>query len=139
MTYLLIGALLFVLLYGATARRALARLAPMKVAAAGFAVMALAASGFVLLRGGWIEALMLLALGAGLSAWARWPRAGRAAPSSGMSASEARATLGVSSDASADDIKAAYARLIQRVHPDRGGAAGLAAHLNLARDVLLKM
>ena len=30
------------------------------------------------------------------------------------------------------DIRAAYARLIQMAHPDKGGTAGLAAQLNAA-------
>ena len=40
--------------------------------------------------------------------------------------------------ASRGEIEAAFRRLIQRVHPDRGGAPGLAAKLNAARAVLLK-
>jgi curved DNA-binding protein CbpA len=36
------------------------------------------------------------------------------------------------------EIHAAYRRLMQRAHPDRGGSAGLAAQLNAARDRLLK-
>jgi len=141
MIYVLIGALIFLLFRGASARRALARLSGMKLAAAVFAAMAFAGAGFIALRGGWVEALVRAALGALLTTGARWSR--QAPPkvdvtAHGMSAVEARATLGVTADASTEEIKAAYARLIQRVHPDRGGAAGLAAHLNLARDVLLK-
>jgi curved DNA-binding protein CbpA len=50
----------------------------------------------------------------------------------------ARDILGVGPDASSADIQAAYSRLMLRVHPDRGGAPGLAVQLNLARDRLLK-
>ncbi len=55
----------------------------------------------------------------------------------GMSPDEARDILGVEADASADDVQAAYLRLIRRNHPDQGGSTGLAAQLNAARDVLL--
>ncbi len=56
----------------------------------------------------------------------------------GMSEADARSILGVEERASPQEIRAAYMRLIKRVHPDQGGAAGLAAHLNAARDRLLK-
>lgn len=55
----------------------------------------------------------------------------------GMSPDEARDILGLGADASADDVQAAYLRLIRRNHPDQGGSTGLAAQLNAARDVLL--
>ena len=46
------------------------------------------------------------------------------------------ATLGISRSASEADIKAAHRRLIQRMHPDVGGSADLAARINRAKDVL---
>jgi hypothetical protein len=51
---------------------------------------------------------------------------------------EAAALLGVSPDADAATIHAAYRRLMARNHPDAGGSAGLAAQINAARDLLLK-
>lgn len=45
--------------------------------------------------------------------------------------------LGVAETASPEEIEAAYRRLMFRVHPDQGGAAGLAAQINAARSVLL--
>jgi hypothetical protein len=54
-----------------------------------------------------------------------------------MSRQEALSVLGLSEGASADDIRAAHRRLIQRVHPDVGGSADLAARINRAKDVLL--
>lgn len=54
-----------------------------------------------------------------------------------MSREEAYAILGLPMGASRDEIQIAYRRLIQRVHPDQGGSADLAARLNQARDVLL--
>ena len=58
----------------------------------------------------------------------------RAAP---MRPADARALLGVSEGAGADDIRAAHRRLIAKVHPDAGGSAGLATRVNAARDALL--
>jgi hypothetical protein len=138
MTYLLLGLLLFAFLYRAPARRLLQRHANWRSAVAVLAVGLFAAAGFVALRGGWDKAIVLIVIGAALTGSARWPRSVRPAAGLQMSLGEARATLGVGPEATREEIKAAYARLIQKVHPDRGGAPGLAAHLNVARDVLLR-
>lgn len=55
-----------------------------------------------------------------------------------MSRQEAAEMLGVDSDADRDRVMAAHRRLIQRLHPDRGGTDYLASRLNEARDVLLE-
>jgi hypothetical protein len=70
---------------------------------------------------------------------ARQPPHGSAprGPRSDMTREEALAVLGLAEGASADDIKAAHRRLIQRMHPDVGGSADLAARINRAKDVLL--
>jgi hypothetical protein len=72
---------------------------------------------------------------AGALLWAAWRRA-RAAPKP-VPLSEARQLLGVSEDASLEDIRAAHRRLISRVHPDAGGSAELANRVNAARDTLV--
>ena len=59
------------------------------------------------------------------------------ASSDGMSEEEARAVLGVAPDATREEIIEAHRRLIQRLHPDRGGSDYLAAQLNTAKDLLL--
>lgn len=61
-----------------------------------------------------------------------------ALPTSEMSETEARSMLGVDAKAGADEIERAYKRLMLRVHPDLGGAGGLATQLNAARAVLIK-
>ena len=61
---------------------------------------------------------------------------GRANPGK-MTAAEAREILGVKSDASREEIIRAHKRMMQKVHPDRGGTDFLAAQLNQAKDTLL--
>ena len=55
-----------------------------------------------------------------------------------MTEAEARSLLGVSADATPQQINAAWKRLMARAHPDQGGTEGLASRLNAARDRLLK-
>ena len=54
-----------------------------------------------------------------------------------MSKQEACTILGVSEDADRAEILAAYKRLMQRCHPDRGGSDYLATQLNHAKKRLL--
>ena len=58
-------------------------------------------------------------------------------PRTDMTREEALAVLGLGEGAGEDDIRAAHRRLIQRMHPDVGGSADLAARINRAKDVLL--
>jgi hypothetical protein len=53
-----------------------------------------------------------------------------------MSRAEAYRVLGLAPGASVDEVRAAYRRLIRRVHPDHGGSSALAAMLNEAKDLL---
>ena len=103
------------------------------------AVAAFAAAAAAGLRQAWPIALTLAAMGVWLALSSRQPpgAAPAAPPPQGMSLDEARRVLGVGPDATKKDIQAAYLRLMQSVHPDRGGTAGLAAQLNAARDRLL--
>jgi len=57
---------------------------------------------------------------------------------SGLSLDEARAVLGVTGSADAEEVRAAHRRIVAQVHPDKGGTAELTARVNAARDVLLK-
>ncbi len=53
-----------------------------------------------------------------------------------MSVSQAYEVLGLEANASKDDIKQAHKRLMQKLHPDRGGSSYLATQINQAKDVL---
>lgn len=63
--------------------------------------------------------------------------AATAAGSGQLSRAEALAILGLQEGASNDEVIAAHRRLIQKVHPDRGGSDYLAARINTAKDTLL--
>lgn len=65
------------------------------------------------------------------SPW-RDPTAGRMTPE------QALEILELKPGATVADIRAAYNRLIQKVHPDAGGSTFLAKQINLARDTLLR-
>lgn len=107
-----------------------------RVAATLFSAVMLGGGILLAFRGAWLPA-------AGLIGAALWltvaSRQRTVAPrSEAMSDTEARAILGVSADATVQDINAAWKRLMGRAHPDQGGTQGLASRLNAARDHLLK-
>lgn len=107
-----------------------------RVAATLFSAVLLAGGALLAARGAWIPAIAL----AGVGLWLTVASRQRAVAPRGeaMTAAEARSLLGVSPDASRQDINAAWKRLMARAHPDQGGTEGLASRLNAARDRLLK-
>jgi len=141
--YLILGVVIF-LAVSWFGRRWL-KLPTWRIGSAVLSMAFFAGAFYALLRNQWGAAAVMGVLGAWLSVSARFPRPGARpagsrppATTEQMSASQARSMLGVSESATAAEIKEAYSRLMQRVHPDKGGAAGLAAQLNAARDRLLK-
>ena len=57
--------------------------------------------------------------------------------STNMTREQAAEILGVNMSASNDDIRLAHKRLMQKIHPDRGGSEALAKQINQAKDVLI--
>ncbi|ADG11260.1 molecular chaperone DnaJ [Caulobacter segnis] len=141
MIYLLLGvAVLAFLLW--PRRRNLLKGDGWRVAAGVAAIVAFAFAGYATIRGSWGTGIVLGVLGLWTVTEARRRPVIRRQvvhpPRDDLTLSEARAILGVSADASLEEIKAAYARLIRMAHPDVGGTEGLAAQLNAARDRLIK-
>ena len=62
---------------------------------------------------------------------------GQAGGPQAMSLDEARQILEVEADATREDIIQAHRRLMQKMHPDRGGSTFLAAKINQAKKTLL--
>ncbi|MFN3559081.1 MAG: molecular chaperone DnaJ [Brevundimonas sp.] len=107
-----------------------------RVTATLFSAVMIGGGVLALAKGGWLLGSGLI--GAGL--WLTMASRHRPLPprAEGMTDSEARALLGVSSTATKAEINTAWKRLMARAHPDQGGTQGLAARLNAARDHLLK-
>lgn len=106
------------------------------------AAAVLAGAAILVLRGQWIVGAVIAAIGGVMVLSARMAPAAetppaKPAPANGMSETEARSLLGIGPNDGPAEISAAYHRLMQRVHPDKGGAAGLAAQINAARERLI--
>ncbi len=71
-------------------------------------------------------------------AWRSQEPAGDATHTDGMSVEEAYQVLGLEPGAAAQDVITAHRRLMQKLHPDRGGTGYLAARVNQAKDLLLE-
>ena len=138
MTYLAIGCAILVLLLWASRGKPVLKRREWRFLAGAFAVACFAAAAYDGIRGGWGKSIVLVVIGLGLVVSTR--RTGIAPPagSNKIGDAEARSILGVGAEASDEEIRAAYSRLMRMAHPDKGGTSGLAAQLNAARDRLLK-
>jgi ABC-type nickel/cobalt efflux system permease component RcnA len=86
-------------------------------------------------------ASIVLAIGAGAYVW--WqsrPRQPKRAADTvdAREIAAAQQTLGVRSGATEEDIRMAHRAKIKAAHPDHGGDEAAAAHINFARDVLIR-
>ena len=55
-----------------------------------------------------------------------------------MGRQQAADILGVEINASDEEVRMAHKKLMQKIHPDRGGSELLAKQINTAKDVLMK-
>ncbi|MDP3800584.1 molecular chaperone DnaJ [Brevundimonas sp.] len=107
-----------------------------RVAATLFSAVLMGGGVLLAFRGAWLPAVGLAGAGLWLTIASR--QRALAPRDDTLSDRDARAILGVSADATVQDINAAWKRLMARAHPDQGGTEGLASRLNAARDHLLK-
>lgn len=143
MLYIALGFLLLGLLVGGAGMRRIGRMArgAWRPGAGILALAAFAGAAILGVREAFAPAGMLAVLGVVLSLSTRrtaGPRHSAPPAVTGPDIQAAASILGVASDASEDEVQAAYLRLIRRTHPDQGGSAGLAAQLNAARDTMLR-
>ena len=54
-----------------------------------------------------------------------------------MSRQDAADILGIDINASEDEVRHAHKKLMQKIHPDRGGSDALAKQINQAKEVLI--
>jgi spore maturation protein SpmA len=69
---------------------------------------------------------------------AKQPPNGQANRNQSMTRQQAADFLGVDVNASPEEVRLAHKKLMQKIHPDRGGSDALAKQINEAKEVLLK-
>ncbi|OYX34287.1 MAG: hypothetical protein B7Y99_05790 [Caulobacterales bacterium 32-69-10] len=146
MTWILIGCVLLLgLMLGGAGMRTVGRMArrSWRPGAGFLAMLAFVGAAFFGVRENIPAAVVLALIGVSLTmSVRRTRRAGatgtRIPAARDMGVEAAASILGVSPQATDEEVQAAYLRLIRRVHPDAGGAEGLAAQLNAARDVMAR-
>ena len=67
---------------------------------------------------------------------AQQPPSGNMPSNQTMSPQDAADILGVDINASQDEIRLAHKKLMQKIHPDRGGSDALAKQINQAKNIL---
>lgn len=146
MTWIVLGCVLLLgLLLGGAGMRSVGRFArrSWRPGAGALALAAYVGAAILAVREAFGPALGLALVGVWLTmSVRRVRRVGRVAGAPpavrDMGVEAAASMLGVAPDATDEQVQAAYLRLIRRVHPDAGGAAGLAAQLNAARDTMAR-
>ena len=139
MLYLALGAAALALYIWVSSGKPIFKRSEWRLASGAFALAAFTAAAYVGVRGEWWIGLALVMLGLWLAMSARRTGAAPGASRGGrMSLEEARSILGVTAEATPQEIQAAYTRLMRLAHPDKGGTTGLATQLNAARDRLLR-
>jgi hypothetical protein len=144
--YIALGFLLLGLLVGGAGMKRMGRLAgkAWRPGAGFLALLAFVAAALFAVRENVPVAVVLALIGLSLTLSVRRERHAarqneRTTPAvRDMGVEQAASILGVAPEASEAEVQAAYLRLIRRVHPDAGGAEGLAAQLNAARDVMAR-
>ena len=148
---IIFGLLALALLLWSAGRFAQARVANAKALFGWLSAMAgLAIGGGLLLTGRGASALLaaVLLTPLALTWWQEGrsraarrlagPRGPAVPHRASMTRAEALRVLGLPAVATASDVRAAWVRLMQSLHPDRGGSDWLAAQINQARDTLLR-
>ena len=140
MLYLALGAGALALFVWASRGRPVFKRREWRFLSAAVALVAFTGAAYAGMRGAWEPAIVLIVVGLWLASSARQgtPQAPAKPRGRGMSLDEACSILGVEADATPEEIKAAYTRLMRLAHPDKGGTTGLASQLNAARDRLLR-
>ncbi|HEX4711801.1 J domain-containing protein [Phenylobacterium sp.] len=139
MLYLALGAALLWFLVSLGRGQRVFKRREWRLLSGAFALAAFAGAAYVGIRGSWEISIVLVVLGLWLVTTARIGGAPTGSPRAPrMTLDEARSVLGVGPDATPEEIRAAYTRLMRLAHPDKGGTTGLATQLNAARDRLLK-
>jgi hypothetical protein len=133
MIFIALGVLVLALLVSLGRQPLMAR-TPGRLVGLALAITAAGIAVYDAARGGWLGGSILLTAALWLATSSRPPKR---LSNAAMGRTEAASMLGVAETADRAEIDAAYRRLILRVHPDTGGAAGLAAQLNAARAALL--
>lgn len=103
--------------------------------------LAVSAVVLVLAKGSVVVAIVLALFFASTKLFTgnkRAPSPDAARGSDEMTREEAYRVLGLSPNATREQIVAEYRRLMKRVHPDQGGTTYLASRLNQAKDRLLQ-
>ncbi len=139
MLYLALGGAALALIFYLGGRTPVLKRREWRLLSGALALAAFTAAVFVSVRGAWGAGIVLAVAGLGLAVSARKDVIGGAPPPpvTRMASDEARRILGVGPQATREEIRVAYTRLMRAVHPDKGGTSGLAAQLNAARDRLL--